>query len=91
MFANGAFKSTIEFIEKYLLGHLEEYQQFGFVRQYQDLKVGTGPTGKAGFTRIVLFTADEISSIGQLISVLDDVRGIYQLHLLLLYEGTAAT
>jgi hypothetical protein len=68
------FKSTVEFIEKYLLEYLTEFQQFGFVKQLQELKIGTGPTGKAYRTRIILFAATNISSISQLIEVLKEER-----------------
>jgi hypothetical protein len=89
IFPNGSFKSTIEFIEKYLLEYLTEYQQFGFVKQLQELKVGTRPAGKAYRTRIILFSATNISSISQLIDVLEEERQIRQLHLLLLSEDTS--
>jgi hypothetical protein len=89
IFPNGSFKSTIEFIEKYLLEYLIEYQQFGFVKQLPELKVGTRPAGKAYRTRIILFSATNISSISQLIDVLEEERQIHQLHLLLLSEDTS--
>ena len=89
IFLNRSFKSTIEFIEKYLLEYLTEYQQFGFVKQLQELKVGTGPVGKVYCTRIILFSATNISSISQLIDVLEEERQIRQLHLLLLSEDTS--
>jgi hypothetical protein len=83
------FKSTLEFIKKYLLEYLVEFQQFGFVKQLQELKVGTGPAGKAYRTRIILFAATNISSISQLIEVLEEEHQTRQLHLLLLSEDTS--
>jgi hypothetical protein len=53
------------------------------------LKVGTRPAGKAYRTRIILFSATNISSISQLIDVLEEERQIRQLHLLLLSEDTS--
>jgi hypothetical protein len=53
------------------------------------LKVGTGPAGKAYRTRIILFAATNISSISQLIEVLEEERQTRQLHLLLLSEDTS--
>ena len=53
------------------------------------MKVGTGPAGKAYRTRIILFSATNISSISQLIDVLEEERQIRQLHLLLLSEDTS--
>jgi hypothetical protein len=53
------------------------------------LKIGTGPARKAYRTRIILFTATNISSISQLIDVLEEERQTRQLHLLLLSEDTS--
>jgi hypothetical protein len=77
IFPNGLFKSTLKFIEKYLLKYLTKYQQFGFIKQLLELRVGTRPIGKAYCIRIILFLATNISSISQLIDVLKEERQIH--------------
>ena len=69
-------------MEKYLLDHLDEAKQKAFVDVYRTLLVGTGAAGKPR-TTLLTVKKSNITTVKDLMEVLDEERQARQIHLVL--------